>query len=68
MADLRKGHEPKSTDIFPTRRIQMTAGYIEEPIKIPNILIIQGPHCIMLRCLRAADGWEKQGCHGLKRA
>ena len=56
-----KGHEPVNPhDIIPTRRIQMTAGYIEEPIKDPKYLdYLKADIAVLMFCdaYVLLDGW-----------
>ena len=57
-----KGHEPVNPhDIIPTRRIQMTAGYIEEPIKDPKYLdYLKADIAVLMTCdaYVLLDGWR----------
>ena len=57
-----KGHEPVNPhDIIPTRRIQMTAGYIEEPIKDPKYLdYLKADIAVLMFCdaYVLLDGWR----------
>ena len=56
-----KGHEPVNPhDIIPTRRIKMTAGYIEEPIKDPKYLdYLKADIAVLMFCdaYVILDGW-----------
>ena len=62
-----KGHEPVNPhDIIPTRRIQMTAGYIEEPIKDPKYLDYLKADiavlCFAMPTSSWTDGGDSKGC------
>ena len=56
-----KGHEPVNPhDIVPTRKIKITAGYIEEPIKDPKYLdYLKADIAVLMTCdaYVLLDGW-----------
>ena len=56
-----KGHEPVNPhDIIPTRRIQMTAGFVEEPIKDPEYFdYLKADIAVLMTCdaYVLLDGW-----------
>lgn len=56
-----KGHDPVNPhDIVPTRRIRMTAGYVEEPIKDPTYFdYLKADLAVLMTCdaYVLLDGW-----------